>query len=1105
MTFPTQRRIIATILLLAGTSVLFGASKPRPVNTPNGATFFENRIRPILIQRCYECHSEQAKKQKGGLWLDRSSGWLTGGESGPAVVPHDISKSLLAAAVQYEDEDLAMPPEDPLSEEEVALLLRWIKMGAPGPRKEHGGAFVRLGDQVALGEKAKTHWSFQPITRPPVPAVDEAPHPVDAFIHVELKEQGLQSAPIADRRTQLRRLAYDLTGLPPSYALVETFAHDPDPKAYLRAVDELLASPQFGERWGRFWLDIARYADTREWQAAGADSRYPHAYTYRDYVIRSLNDDKPYDQFIREQVAADYYADAGAPELAALGFLTVGPRYRNNRDEIYNDRIDVVTRGVMGLTVSCARCHDHKYDPIPTADYYALHGVFASTKDPVAYPVIRGYKRDPEQAKSYVRANAKAEQTLLEYKQELSVVAMADFKKKPAAYLGAMHGLIISKKDNVRKLIAGNTFKETTLTPFGRSLPRLVAAKVNRKHPIWRPWSMLMGTSEPGFAQACKDFLAGEKAGTNPMVLAGLMRDPVPADRKAFMLRYGEIIAEALRAKDNADAAAIVASVDDPAGPFYISPDAAAGASRLLGIGRKKLADLDAAILEVDIEHPGSPARAMTLVDLPKAVNSPIYERGEATRKGAVIPRRFLTALGGKTFGEGSGRKELAEAMTDPSNPFTPRVHVNRVWMHLFGQPLVETPGDFGLQAEPPTHPELLDWLAADFIEQGWSTKKLIRRIVLSQTYRQSSRGTASAGALDPENRYLSHAHVRRLDFESMRDAMLAASGDLDLTSGGRAVDITVAPYPPRRTVYAFVDRVNLDDMFSTFDFPSPDTSSPVRPQTMVPQQALFSMNDPFTISQARKLSVSPEMKSMATSKERVIWLYQRVFQRDPSPDEISAAQGFLRSGVASRNAPSTAEWQYGWGSADPAVSAAERFKAFPFWDTRRQAYQFSKLFPHPKHGYTRLTATGGHPGASDATILRWTAPEDGPFSVTGMLRHATEKGDGVHAQIIHSRLGVVGDFIGYNTNQMTRVIKVQVEAGDMIDFVTDCREATLSDSYRWTPTIKKLGMAETMEPGVKAVWQAEMDFDGPPPTPLTPLAQLAHALLMTNEFLFID
>jgi hypothetical protein len=1059
----------------------------------NGPAFFENRIRPILIERCYECHSEKADKQKGGLWLDRRAGWLEGGESGPAVVPHNLTKSLLPGAITRKDADTAMPPDDPLSEEEVALLLRWIKIGAPGPRKENVGDFVRLGDQEALSKKAKTHWSFQPIQKPSV-ADDNS---IDRLLRRKLPK-AIRIAPTADKRSLIRRLYYDLTGLPPSIEAVDGFANSANSKAWENLVDELLASPRFGERWGRYWLDIARYADTREWQAAGRDSRYPFAFTYRDYVIRSFNADKPYDVFIREQIAADSYVDDDdAPELAALGFLTVGSRYRNNRDEIHNDRIDVVTRGIMGLTVSCARCHDHKYDPIPTTDYYALKGVFASCADPAEYPTISAYEQVAGEAANYAKAYAKAEKALNDYTHGLATAAMADFRKKPDAYLGALHDIYVSKTDNVRKLITGGKFKETALTPLARTLPRLVSAKSYRQHAVWRPWSLLMGKPNAEFAKALQAHLAGKDAITIPLVLDELKRQPVPKNRKAFMFRYGQILAKGLGAKNPE----ILKAFDEPQSPIFISDDAATRASGLLGKGRTTLARYKGTLIDLDAEHPGAPARAMVLNDIKRPIDVPVFERGDSNRKGEIVPRRFLQVLGGQGLNEGSGRRQLAEAITAPDNPFPARVHANRVWSHLFGQSLVDTPGDFGLQAPVPLHLDLLNWLADSLMKEAWSTKNLVRKIVLSKTYQASS---DVDGDPDPENRYLARANVRRLDFEAMRDSILAASGALDLREGGRAVDITVAPYPPRRTVYAYVDRVNMDDMFSTFDFPSPDVSSPERSLTMVPQQALFSLNDPFTILQARALTASLDKQGFNKANEKLNWLYQRVFQRAPKPVEIKLSLGFLARAVQAGGPPRRA-WSYGIGPAEPQLPAAKRFSPFPYFDAGKQAYQLSKAMPHPARGFVRLNAKGGNPGPRDAAIRRWTAPVAGNFRIAAHLTRASEKGDTIRARVIGPRGSVLGEWVVKTGEIQTPVDRITVQKGDTVDFIVDANENAANDTFDWTVTISQIGDYETMPSGEKRVWDSQADFSRPPPRQLRPWEQMAHALLMTNEFLFVD
>ena len=1094
------------ILTWFALSVLTQGLLAAPAKAPkNGSAYFENQIRPIFIEHCYDCHSEEAGKQKGGLLLDRSSGWLGGGDSGPAVVPKNVAKSLLIKAVQYHDEDFQMPPKVRLEKEQVAKLMRWVQIGAPGPRKDLGESeFSTLGDQVLLSEKAKSHWAFQPMV---------SSGAIDEVVGAKLKEQGMTAAKPADRRTLLRRLSYDLIGLPPTFNQVEQFVASKDPKAVEQQIDRLLASPQFGERWGRYWLDVARYADTREWQAAGLDSRYPYAYTYRDYVIRSFNEDKPYDEFLREQIAADFYTDnERAPELAALGFLTVGSRYRNNRSEIYNDRIDVVTRGVMGLTVACARCHDHKFDAVPTTDYYALYGVFASCQDVKELPEIdAGYSVSEPDRVTYEQQMSVARKKRTDHSERLAKEAMADFQEKPALYMGALYDSAISEKQTVRGLIAGKKFRETVLTPLGAKV-RLLRSKRYINDAMFRPWVAAMGIDDKAFEKSFGDWLSEEAkkkrvTPTNRLVMDVLQRSPAIKSKRLFAVRYGEVLAEAIAHPDKPGATAVLAQLNDPEGVLWITPRQADGASRLLGKGRTAISKLDNAINDIDAEHPGAPARAMILEE-GKLYQPVVFERGEQARKGESVDRRFLMLFGGEVFQEGSGRKELAEAIASKDNPLTARVYVNRIWMHLFGESLVASPGDFGLQMPEPVQVELLDSLAASLIENDWSTKQLIREVVMSRTYQQSSKSRVDYEERDPQNQYLWRTNVRRLDFEGMRDSMLAASGKLDLTMGGRAVDITAPPYSARRTVYAYVDRVNFDDMFATFDVPSPDQSAPERPETLVPQQALFSMNDPFTIQQAKAIAANPALrKEGIAGDERVEWMYQQLFQRAPKEFEVKAAKGFLSSAFQSLKQPPDEGWQYGYASMDVARDAVGEFTRFPFFDAQKKSYQFSKVYPHPKWKHLKLGAASGHPGGTgEVSILRWTAPYAGKFTLSGLLIHRPrDNGDGVHGRIVHSRQGELARYEVQNITVDTDLNEVTVVKGDTIDFIVHCKSGPVADAYNWQPEIRRLGMAETAPVGIKTVWLAKEDFAGPPPPPLGPLQQLAHALLMTNEFLFVD
>ncbi len=1098
---------------------------PLTAAEPNHA-FFENRVRPILVKHCYECHSEKAGKRKGDLLLDRPSGWLEGGQSGPAVVPGNIEESLLSFVISHEDPLFAMP-EEKLSDGEINVLNRWIQMGAPGPKKAIAESeFSRLGDQEFLGEKAKTHWSFQPVVRPDLPelASEDPENPVDAFVLRKLRAKGLEMAPPADRRTLLRRLSYDLTGLPPTMEEIEEFIGDDDPRAYLKQVDRLLDSPRFGERWGRYWLDIARYADTREWQAAGRDSRYPFAYTYRDYVIRSFNEDLPYNQFLKEQIAADFYA-AGEddPSLAALGFLTVGSRFRGDQDEIANDRIDAVTRGIMGLTVSCARCHDHKYDPIPTTDYYALHGVFRSVSDIDDYPIIETDRDiDPKLAAEYQKKREAALQAKVDYSIKLARDAREEFASRPQEYLRAIYDMSIARSATVQKLITGNKFQETVLTPIGSKIQRVPIEKHYERNPFWRPLALLVKVPEKQFPRTFADFLETESPTTSkggridPAVWAALGKKPLPGNARELMARYGEMIARALQKPEDPSMENALAVVRDEEGECFIRPEEALDATRVSGKGRRIIADFENKVRDLDAEHPGAPPRAM-IVEEASLWNARVYERGDRARRGEEVPRRFLTALGGETFSEkNSGRRGLAEEIASPENPFTTRTAANWVWRHLMGKSLIPSPDDMGLQSEPPSHPELLDYLAAQFVEDGWSIKKAVRRIVLSQTYRQGTQFDPKAAEVDPDNTLYWRRDLRRLDFEAMRDSLLAAAGYLDLTMGGRAVEITAPPYTNRRTVYAHIDRVNLDDIFATFDFPSPTQSNPERTETTVPQQALYGMNDGFVISQARLLaSQLGEIREGNVRQARIAYLFHQVLQRDPSPEELNLASAYIDQAREEVKSPLDSGWRYGYGVPDPAVSAEERFTPFPFFDRSRQeqGYRFSRAFPHQKMKFLSLSATGGHTGhsAEQSPVRRWIAPYEGTFRIHSDLEHRSDKGDGVRLRVISSRQGLIAEQTAFDETKQLQLDAVELTKGEILDFVVDLRETPVSDSFRHTVAIDRSAEKQYGEPGYAAPigvitnWDSQADFAGPPPPPLTGWEQLAHGLLMTNEFLFLN
>jgi hypothetical protein len=735
--------------------------------------FFDAKIRPILTEQCYKCHSHSADKIKAGLLLDSRDALLHGGNSGPAIVPGKPDESLLIQALRYTDEDLRMPPEEhggKLSDHQIADFTEWVRRGAPDPR----GPLVTASGQ-SYGGVGKKHWAFQPVQKPTVPAVKNKSwihSPVDNFVLARLEASGLSPNPIADKRTLIRRVTFDLTGLPPTEPEIQRFLADESADAFAKVVDRLLDSPAYGERWARYWMDVARYSDTKGDPPRRDDPRFPHAWTYRDYLIDSFNRDKPYAQFITEQLAADFLikdatvrAQATKQEppddqsvLAALGFLRLGNQHDGRRNDIIDDRIDVTTKAFLGLTVSCARCHDHKFDPIPTKDYYSLFGVFANSTEPKLAML------EPTLA------------TRLPVTPELT------------EYLDKGRELIRQGED------LQNQFQEM---------------RRNRT------------------------------------------RDP--QKRRELARAEGQLQRE---------------------------------------------------IGNLEMNHPGAPARAHTLTDVPKPRDYPVLIRGEVGNTGDLVPRRFLEILSADpnhrpAWRKGSGRLELAQAIADPKNPMTARVLVNRIWQQHFGAGFVGTPDDLGNMGGTPTHPELLDWLAANFVESGWSIKQLHRTMLLTSTYQQSSEANPAALAADPDNRLLWHFALRRLDFEEVYDSLLAISGSLDRTLGGKPITASSDQFGKRRAIYFLIDRRNPPELLTQFDFPNPDTPTGKRFDTTVPQQSLFLMNSPLVVETARKLTHRPAFETLDNDESRVTSLYLAIFQREPTTREINLAVRYVRANPA--------------------------------------------------------------------------------------------------------------------------------------------------------------------------------------------------------------
>ena len=1090
-----------------------GVAAPAPGVPPDaaGVEFFEQKVRPVLIEHCYKCHSrESGEKPKGGLALDTRDGGLKGGDTGPAVVPGNLEKSLLIRAVRYTDEALQMPPKNKrLSIGQIADLETWVRMGAPDPRTDTPG---KGGAVLTDPAKVRAHWAFKPVQKPAVPAVKNGAwirSPVDAFVLAKLEAQGMTPSPAAGKASWLRRVTFDLTGLPPTIDEVEKFVADPSPQAQATVVDRLLRSPHYGERWGRHWLDVARYADTKGYLAGDEQRRFAFSYTYRDYVIRAFNDDLPFDRFITEQLAADLLPlGEDKRPLAALGFLTLGRRFLNNTHDIIDDRIDVVTRGLMGLTVQCARCHDHKYDPVTARDYYGLYGVFASTHEPAEKPLL-GITPPPQALAEYQAEKQKREAELEKYRSEQLDKALGELRKRAGEYLLAAHEVRLPQNEK----LGDRFFLERKMDPntghrWQRELER---ARKAGGHPVLGAWLAFAALPEAEFANRTKGVAerlsANADGKLNPRV-AKLFTGTPPASLKEVSERLGKLLLAEDAAQPYADAEReqvrlVLRGPDAPANVPAPENDS------LLAGARPKLRQLKAKVDELDAVHPGAPPRGMVLRDNANPTRPVVFLRGNPGNRGPEVPRQMVEVAAGsgqKPFANGSGRLELAQAIASRDNPLTARVLVNRVWMQHFGQGLVRTPGDFGVRSDPPSHPELLDYLAARFVETGWSVKELHRWIVLSATYAQGSMDREDYARKDPANLLLWKMNRRRMDFEMLRDSLLAAAGRLDTTPGGRGVELTTEPFATRRAVYGFVDRQNLPGVFRTFDFANPDTTTAQRFTTTVPQQALFMLNSPFVIQQARAVVERANATNPAGDKERLRALYRRVLQRDPTAEEEREGLEFARTTQPAAVAP-PAVWQYGFGRYDAASRRTAQFTPFAHKD--KSKYQVGAEFPDPRAGYVSLSATGGHPGRdeSHAAIRRWTSPVDGIVNVTGTLKHPSPSGDGVRGRIVSSRTGTVGEWSVKNNEVETKVPEITVQKGDTIDFVTDHNLGPDHDSFAWAPVLKVVRLSPD-NPGMRSkTWNAAEDFNVTPTT-ITRLdvwGKLAQVLLLSNEFAFVD
>jgi hypothetical protein len=882
---------------------------------------FESKVRPILANNCYACH---AALRLGGLRVDSREELLKGGASGPAIVPGDPEKSLLIRAVRQTDEKLKMPQGGKLDKEEVDALVEWVRAGAPWPESKT----PLISSPTTIRPEERAFWSFQPLRKPAAPPVDNQTWPrtdIDRFVLAALEKQGMKPVAAADKRTLLRRVTLDLTGLPPSPEEFAAFEQDASPDAFAKVVDRLLASPQYGERWGRFWLDVARYGED-DYRSLDPMRRgynpYPNAYLYRDWVVKAFNDDLPYDQFVKAQLAADQMDESrGIAMLPGLGFLGLGPWYYDNgaveithADERH-DRVDVVSRGFLGLTVGCARCHDHKYDPVSTRDYYALAGVFGNTQ----------YTEIPLAPKATVE-EFRAKKKLLEAKEELlgeitrdeSLRVALGLVYQASQYMVAVWKVTGEPKEEAAKVVEAGKL-ETEV--FDRWLKFL--AKPPKFYPYLTAWQEMVkrGGTLPEAKKLAAEFekllieIALERRevndendiikakalpGTKKKKAANLPNEFLTNDD--FCPGCGLSLKAMEPPRSNLWTDVFQRDLQDGFDPSQamelVKPGLLAfrgwGLERRLSAERRAFLkalgdDVDAMGKEVDAGFPY--AHAVSDVETP--VNLKVHIRGNPFNLGDEVPRGFPAVLSqGEPlrFQRGSGRMELAEAIL--RQPIAMRVIVNRIWKQHFGTGLVDTPSNFGVAGERPSDPDLLEYLAQFFVDNGMSIKKLHREMVLSAVYQLSTTDSAENFERDAGNRYYWRANRKRMDAEQLRDSLLSVSGALENKMGGPPAELT--PGYSRRTLYGKVSRYRLDEYLQLFDFPSPNQSAEKRFTTNVPLQRLFLMNSDFAQQQsellARKLENEPDMPSAIRKA------YSILYGRAPSQGEIDAGAAFLRA-----------------------------------------------------------------------------------------------------------------------------------------------------------------------------------------------------------------
>ena len=874
--------------------------------------FFEKKIRPILAENCYECHSASSKKVKGNLFLDSRIGVLGGGDSGPAIVSKKPEKSLLIKAIKYQNNDLRMPPDGKLSDHDIKDLQKWIADGAIDPREDKTESIgkKKLFETKDL-EDARKYWAFKPIIDPSIPKVKDktwVKDPIDSFVLAKLDSKKLTPSPPANKYTLLRRVFFDLVGLPPSPKQIDNYMSDVSQNSYSKVVDMLLNSKRFGERWGRHWLDVARYSDTT---GGGRNNPFPNANRYRDYVVNSFNDDKPFNNFIIEQIAGDLLPASKDIEfnenLTGTGFLALGPHNYELQDkdllrmEIIDEQLSSVGRAFLGLTIGCARCHDHPFDPIPTRDYYSMAGILRNTNSFVTGNVASFHERELRDSFIDKRNAYEKKKELLENELKNSISKLKKIGGKRGFENNfisidplLLEGIVVD--DSEAKLIGNwidsvhtkgfvgknylhdnNNGKGTKSITYFTNIPR------ESKYEI--QVSYTAGTNRSNKTPITVIHADGEQKifvdQTKPPLISGAF-----SSLGVFNFDSGErdilqITTEGTSKHVIADAVRLIAVQNNPETVSKSGDDFKK--SSVVNLQRR-ISELKKLIENHKKHTPPKVKKVMSVREYENPVDWHVHIRGEVRNLGPIVPRGFLavatwkdTTQYPKITESTSGRLELANWIASSKNPLTARVYVNRIWHHLFGRGIVSSTDNFGVMGNRPTHAKLLDSLASFFIRNNWSTKALIRKIVLSNSYKMSSTTNNNAKELDPENVLFSRQNRKRLEAEAIRDAMLYASGEISF----RNSELT-----KNRSLFEKIDRNKLPELFTVFDYPNPGLVTGNRNTSSVPTQALYMMNNDFVIKKAALTSKRILTNRDLKVEDRVKLAFLLCLNREPSEDE---------------------------------------------------------------------------------------------------------------------------------------------------------------------------------------------------------------------------